>query len=115
MEAPHSQRYSPNDCCRCFVCSVGGNWTAAIAKPPPCSSGWDEVTRTGVVDLPLFRQGIGEGLFTGEELRAGLDSFDTNGDEYSVSRPRRPERCPSPIRSATTAVQRRCRGCDRRP
>jgi hypothetical protein len=54
---------------------------AAIAKPPLCASGWDEVTRTGVVDLPLFRKGIEEGLFTAEELRAGFASFDTNGNE----------------------------------
>jgi hypothetical protein len=53
---------------------------AASAEPPPCPSGWDEVTRTGVVDLPLFQRGIEEGLFTAEELQAGFDSFDGNGN-----------------------------------
>jgi hypothetical protein len=53
---------------------------AAHASPPPCPAGWEHNTFDEAVALPLFQQGLDEGLFTIEGLRQGFNGFDANGN-----------------------------------
>lgn len=53
---------------------------AANAAPPPCPKGWEHNTFDEAVALPLFQQGLREGLFTIDDLREGFNGFDVNGN-----------------------------------